>query len=52
MTIEVGRGGVSPQLNEEGGQKMCSIVRSDIPGNSIDRDMHCELTGKWELRNI
>ena len=44
MTPEVSRGGVSPQLNEEWGQKMCSIVQSGIPGNYIDKDMHYELT--------
>ena len=46
MTTEVGRGRVSTQLNEEGGQKMCSIVQSDVPRNSVDKDMYCECTGQ------
>ena len=46
MTTEVGRGGVSTQLIEEEGQKMCSIVQSDVPRNSVDKDMHCECTGQ------
>ena len=44
MTTEVGRGGVSPQLNEERGQKVCHIIQSDIPRNSVNKDMHCEHT--------
>ena len=24
------------------GQKVCFIIQSDAPGNSIDKDMHCE----------
>ena len=46
MTTEVGRGGVSPLLNEEGGQKVCNIIQSDIPRNSVNKDMHCERTGQ------
>ena len=26
------------------GQKVCFIIQSDIPGNSIDKDMHYECT--------
>ena len=25
---------------------MCSVIQSDIPGSSIDKDMHCERTGQ------
>ena len=25
---------------------MCSIIQSDITGNSIDKDIHCEDTGQ------
>ena len=34
------------------GQKVCFIIQSDIPGNSIDKDMHYECTGQngsWEI---
>ena len=27
-------------------QKVCSVIRSNIPGNSIDKDMHYERTGQ------
>ena len=25
---------------------MCSVVQNDVSGSSIDKDMHCERTGK------
>ena len=25
---------------------MCSVVQNDVPGSSIDKDMHCERTGQ------
>ena len=33
-------------------QKVCSIIQSDVSGNSIDKDMHCECTGKMGVENI
>ena len=29
---------------------MCSIIQSDVPGNSIDKDMHCERTRQMGVR--
>ena len=46
MTVEVGRGGVSFQLNEEGVRKVSFIIQSDVPRSFVDRDMHCECIGQ------
>ena len=42
---KVGRGGVSPWLNEVESE-VCSVIHSDILGNSINKDMHYERTGQ------
>ena len=27
-------------------QKVCSVIQSDVPGSSVDKDMHCECKGQ------
>ena len=29
---------------------MCSVIQSDVPGSSIDKDMHCERIGQMGAR--
>jgi len=31
---------------------VCPIIQGDVPGGSIDKDMHYERTEGWELGNI
>ena len=28
------------------GQKVCSVIQSDVLGSSVDKDMHCERKGQ------
>jgi len=32
------------------GQKVCSVIQSDVLGSSIDKNMHCERTGQIGAR--
>ena len=47
------RGGRSrwsiPSVKQSRDRKVCSIIQSDISGNSIDKDMHCERTGQMRV---
>ena len=33
-----------PSAKRSRGQRVCSVIQNDIPGSSIDKDMHCERT--------
>ena len=33
-------------VKQRRGQKMSSIIQSDVLGSSVDKDMHCECTDK------
>ena len=33
-------------LERRKGQKVSSIIQSDVLGNSVDKDMHCERMGQ------
>ena len=49
MVVKVGRGRLRRRISSakrRRGQKMSSIIQSDIPGNFVDKDMHCECTGQ------
>ena len=48
MTVKVGRGKPRRSISsakQRRGQKKSSIILRDIPGVSVDKDMHCEHTG-------
>ena len=36
-----------PSAKRSRGQRVCSVIQNDIPGSSIDKDMHCERT--WQM---
>ena len=49
MAVKVGRGRSRRRISSakrRRGQKMSSIIQSDISGSSVDKDMYCECTGK------
>ena len=51
MTVKAERGRPKRSISSakrRKGQKVNSIIQSDVPGSSIDKDMHCECTGKNE----
>ena len=43
-------GRVSPRLNKVEIRKRCSVIQSDIPGNSINKDMHYKRIGQMGAR--
>jgi len=55
MTVKVGRDKTRKSISsakQRRGQKVSSIIQSDIPESSVDKDMHCERTGQsgsWEI---
>ena len=49
MTVKAGRGMPRRSISlaqRIKGQKVSSIIQSDVLGNSVDKDMHCEHTGQ------
>ena len=47
MTVKAGRGGPRrniPLARQNEGQNVCPIIYGDVPGGSIDKDMHYECT--------
>ena len=44
----MGQGSSSTKWSRD--QKVCSVIQSNIPGNSIDKDMHHECTG--QMRSV
>ena len=49
MTVKAGGGRLRRSISltkRSRGQKVCFVIQSDVPGNSIDKDMHCERTGQ------
>ena len=47
MTVKAGRGRPRRSIfsaKRKRGQKVCSIIQDDVPGSSIDEDMHYERT--------
>ena len=49
MAVKDGRGKPRRSISlakQRRGQKVSSIIQSDIPGNFVDKDMHCENTGQ------
>ena len=55
MTVKVGRGRQMRRISSakrRRGQKESSIIQSDVPKSSIEKDMHFERTGRngsWEI---
>ena len=37
-------------VKQRRGQKMSSIIQSDVPGSSVDKDMHYECIDKMETK--
>ena len=49
MAIKAGRGKPRRSITlakQRRGQKVSTIIQNDIPGSSVDKDMHCERTGQ------
>ena len=49
MTVKAGGGRSRRSISSakrSRGQKVCFVIQSDVPGNSIDKDMHGEGTGQ------
>ena len=49
MAVKAGRGRLRRSISlakQRRGQKVSSIIQSDILGSSVDKDMHCECTGQ------
>ena len=49
MTVEAGGGRLRRSISSakgSRGQKVCFVIQSDVLGNSINKDMHCECTGQ------
>ena len=47
MTVKVGGGGSRrniPSAKRSKDQNVCPIIQDDIPGSSINKDIHCERT--------
>ena len=55
MTVKAGKGRSRRSISsakQRRGQKVSSIIKSGVPGSSIDKDLHCECTGKNESGEI
>ena len=37
-------------VKRKNGQKVCSVIQDDVPGSSIDKDMHYKRTGQMEAK--
>ena len=49
MIVKVGKGKPRRSISsakQRRGQKVSSIIQSDFPGSSVNKDMHCEYTGQ------
>ena len=49
MTVKGGEGGPMrniPSAKRSIDQNVCPIIQDDVPGSSIDKDMHYERTGQ------
>ena len=55
MIVKTGRGGPRRSISsakQRGSQKVSSIIQSDVPRSSVDKDMYYERTGQnesWEI---
>ena len=49
MTTKAGKGKSRKSISSAKqirGQKVSSIIQSDVPGSFVDKNMHCERTGQ------
>ena len=49
MTVKAGRGRPRRSISSakwRRDQKVCSVIQNDVPGSSIDKDMHCKRIGQ------
>ena len=49
MTVKAGKGRSRRSISSvkrKRGQNESSIIQSDVPGSSINKDMYCECTGQ------